>query len=160
MRALVRDPASSKSWVLRDAGAEIAQGAFADFESVLRAMVGAYGVFSVQPSSGQGAAQGLSDEEEERFGIAIADLALENDVRHFVHTSTGAVGGTPTGMGHFDTKARIEAHIRTLPITATIVRPAAFMEMLVMPGFGLEEGRFNFFMQRDQKMRKRLAAAP
>ncbi|MFC7555246.1 NmrA family NAD(P)-binding protein [Pseudoroseomonas wenyumeiae] len=55
-------------------------------------------------------------------------------------------------MGHFDSKARIEAHVRTLPITTSIVRPAAFMEMLMMPGFGLDEGRFNFFMKPDQPM--------
>ena len=53
-------------------------------------------------------------------------------------------------MGHFDSKARIEAHIRTLPIRATVVRPVAFMEMLVMPGFGLNEGRFTFFAHPDQ----------
>jgi uncharacterized protein YbjT (DUF2867 family) len=55
-------------------------------------------------------------------------------------------------MGHFDSNADIEAHIRTLSITATIIRPACFMEMLVMPGFGLDEGRFNFFMKPDQPM--------
>ena len=55
-------------------------------------------------------------------------------------------------MGHFDSKARIEAHIRTLPITATIVRPVTFMEMLVLPGFGLDQGQFSFFMQPDQAM--------
>lgn len=152
VRAFVRDPASSTSIALRDAGAEIAQGTFADTESVRRSIEGVHGIFSVQPSSGQGAALGLSDEEEVRYGVAIADLAVEFGVEHLVYTSTNAVGDTPTGMGHFDTKARIEAHIRTLPIMWTIVRPAAFMDMLVMPGFGLDEGRFNFFMKPDQAM--------
>ena len=113
------------------------------------AMAGAHGVFSVQPSSPGGT---VSDAEEERFGITVADLALECGVKHLVYASIGAVGDEPTGLGHFDSKARIEAHIRTLPITATIVRPAAFMEMLVMPGFGLDEGRFTFFAKPDQSM--------
>ncbi|MER8828503.1 NmrA/HSCARG family protein [Mesorhizobium sp. M0938] len=152
VRAFVRDPASSKSVALRDAGVELMQGAFADVESVRRAMNGVNGIFSVQPSSGQGPTLGLTDEEEERYGIAIADLAVESGIKHLVYTSTGAVGAGPTGMGHFDSKARIEDHIRTLPITASIVRPAAFMEMLVMPGFGLDEGRFNFFARPDQQM--------
>lgn len=152
VRAFVRDCASSKSIALREAGAETVQGTFADAESVRRAIEGVHGIFSVQPSSGQGAALGLSDEEEVRYGVAIADLAVECGVEHLVYTSTNAVGDTPTGMGHFDTKARIEAHTRTLPIRSTIVRPAAFMEMLVMPGFGLDEGRFNFFMKPDQAM--------
>lgn len=152
VRALVRDAASAKSAALRQAGVELVQGGFADTDVMRGAMQGAHGVFSVQPSSGQGAALGLSDEEEERYGMTIADLALESGVRHLVYTSTGAVGDGPTGMGHFDSKANIEAHIRTLPITATIVRPAAFMEMLVMPGFGLDQGCFNFFMRPDQAM--------
>jgi len=53
-------------------------------------------------------------------------------------------------MGHFDSKLRIEQHIRSLPIAATIVRPAAFMDMLVMPGFGLETGNFTFLTAADQ----------
>ena len=149
VRALVRDPASPKSAALRDAGAEFVQGTFADADVIRAAMKGVHGVFSVQPSSPGGT---VSDEDEVRFGIAIADLAVESGVEHLVYTSSGAVGDKPTGMGHFDSKARIEAHIRTLPITATIVRPATFMEMLVMPGFGLDEGRFSFFAKPDQSM--------
>ncbi|MBW1279544.1 NmrA family NAD(P)-binding protein, partial [Escherichia coli] len=84
------------------------------------------------------------------YGISIADLANDTGVEHLVYTSTGAVGDKPTGMGHFDSKAQIEAQIRTLPITWTIVRPAAFMEMLVMPGLGLDEGRFTFFAKPHQ----------
>lgn len=149
VRALVRDPASPKSVALRDAGVELVRGTFADSEVIRAVMTGAHGVFSVQPSSPGGT---VSDEDEVRFGIAIADLAVESGVAHLVYTSGGAVGEVPTGMGHFDSKARIEAHIRTLPITATIVRPVAFMELLVMPGLGLDEGRFNFFAKPDQSM--------
>ena len=152
VRALVRDKASAKSHQLRDAGVELVQGTFAETDVLRAAMRNVHGVFSVQPSSGQGPELGLSDADEERFGKAIADLAVETGVQHLVYTSVGAVSDKPTGMGHFDTKARIEAHIRTLPITATIIRPAAFMEMLMMPGFGLDEDRFNFFMGPDQSM--------
>ena len=134
---------------LRDAGVELVPGTFADADVIRAAMKGVHGVFSVQPSSPSGT---VSDEDEVRFGIGIADLAVEGGVEHLVYTSVGAVGDAPTGMGHFDSKARIEAHIRTLPITATIVRPVTFMEMLVMPGFGLDEGRFSFFVKPDQSM--------
>ena len=149
VRALVRTSASPKSAALREAGVEIVQGTFADADVIRAAMEGVHGVFSVQPSSPNGT---VSDESEVRFGIAIADLAVESSVEHLIYTSVGAVGDEPTGMGHFDSKARIEAHVRTLPITATIVRPVTFMEMVVMPGFGLDEGRFNFFAKPDQSM--------
>lgn len=95
---------------------------------------------------------GVSDEDEVRYGTEIANLAVESGVQHLVYSSTSAVGDEPTGMGHFDSKARIEAHIRALPITATVIRPAAFMEMLLMPGFGLDQGRFNFFVRPNQTM--------
>jgi uncharacterized protein YbjT (DUF2867 family) len=112
-------------------------------------MKSAHGVFSVQTRSPGGE---VSDEDEVRYGIAIADLAVESGIEHLVYTSGAGVGDEPTGMGHYDSKARIEAHISTLPITATIVRPVTFMEMLVMPGFGLDEGRFTFFVKLDQLM--------
>lgn len=149
VRAVVRDAGSPKSAALREAGVELVQGTFSDMGVIRTAMKGAHGVFSVQPSSPGGE---VTDEDEVRYGISVADLAVESGVGHLVYSSGGAVGDTPTGMGHFDSKARIEAHIRTLPITATIVRPAAFMEMLVMPGFGLDEGRFSFFAKPDQPM--------
>jgi uncharacterized protein YbjT (DUF2867 family) len=94
----------------------------------------------------------VTDDEEVRYGIAIADLAIACGVTHLVYSSGGAVSETPTGMGHFDSKMRIEAYIRTLPIKSTIVRPVAFIDMLVMPGFGLDEGHFNFFMQPEQSI--------
>lgn len=149
VRALVRDPSSERAQALHARGVEIVPGNFADPASMRRAMAGVYGVFSVQPSSPGGT---VSDEDEERFGVAVADLAVESGVEHLVYSSGSAVGDEPTGMGHFDSKARVEAHIRTLPITATIVRPVTFMEMLVMPGFGLDEGRFTFFAKPEQLM--------
>ena len=149
VRALVRDPSSAKSVQLREAGVELCQGDMADAVSLRRAMDGAHGVFSVQPSSPGGT---VTDEEEEKFGKSVADIAADSSVAHLVYSSVGTVGDQPTGLGHFDSKASIEAHIRTLPITATIVRPVTFMELLVMPGFGLDQGTFAFFARLDQSM--------
>jgi uncharacterized protein YbjT (DUF2867 family) len=149
VRALVRDPAPDKSVALRNAGAEIVSGTFTDTNSMRRAMNGVHGVFSIQPSSPGGT---ITDEEEERYGKVIADLAVESGVQHLVYTSTVVIGEGPTGMPHLDSKAHIEEHIRTLPITSTIVRPATFMELLTMTGFGLNEDRFNFFMRPEQSM--------
>ncbi len=151
VRALVRDPSSEKAQALSKAGVELVKGDLADEASMDAAMKGVHGVFSVQPSSPD-PRYGISDEDEVRFGVTIADLAVKNGIGHLVYTSVGAVTDEPSGMGHFDSKMRIEDHIRTLPITYTIVRPTSFMEILVMPGFGLDQGSFSFFMKRDQKM--------
>ena len=149
VRAFVRDPLSSSARALAEAGAQLVRGSFDDRLSMQRAMRSIHGVFSVQPSSPAGT---VTDEEEVGYGVAVAELAVESGVQHLVYSSGAAVGEEPTGVAHFDTKARIEARIRTLPITWTIVRPATFMEMLVMPGFGLDEGRFTFFPRPDQSM--------
>ena len=149
VRVMVRNPSSPASLALRDAGAELVAGNFDDIEVMRGAMTGAYGVFSVQPSSPGGT---VTDDDEVRYGKTIASLASECGVQHLVYSSGGAVSDRPTGVAHFDTKAEIERHIHTLPIVSTIVRPATFMELLVMPGFGLDEGQFHFFMQPDGAM--------
>ena len=148
VRALVRDPASAKALALAEMGVQLVAGDFNDAGSVRRAMTGAYGVFSIQPSSGQ-RIYGLSDEEEIIYGQGAADLALELGVEHFVYTSVGISGEGPTGLPHLDSKATIEAHVRSLDLRYTILRPGTFMDSLVAPGMGLEEGRLNFFTKRD-----------
>lgn len=145
VRALVRDVAGAKSIALREAGAELVQGSFADIDGMRTAMQGTYGVFSVLPGT-------LTEEEEVRLGCIIADLATEIGVAHFVYSSGASVGEKPTGVPRFDAKGRVEAHIRCLPMTATIVRPMIFMEMLPKAAFGLNQGKFNFFLRPQQSM--------
>ena len=150
VRALVRDPSSDKAAKLRALGVEVVAGDLADADSIGAAMQGVHGVFSVQPSSGQGALYGVSDEQEIAYGKSIADLALAHHVQHLVYTSVSAAGNGPTGMGHFDSKSDIEAHVRSLDLRSTIIRPASFMELLMLPGMGLDQGFFTFFLRPDQ----------
>ncbi|VVE47185.1 NmrA family protein [Pandoraea communis] len=150
VRALVRNKDGDKAQSLVSMGVEIVQGDMADRNSIRHAMEGAYGVFSVQPSSGQGAAYGVSDDQEVAYGKAIADEAMRAKVQHLVYNSVNAAGPVATGMGHFDSKSEIEAHIRQLPIRSTIVRPSTFMELLMLPGMGLEEDQFTFFLRMNQ----------
>ena len=49
LRALVRDPNSNKARQLMRHGEEVFQGSLDDPDSLMRAMDGVYGVFSVQP---------------------------------------------------------------------------------------------------------------
>ncbi|GAB1582906.1 NmrA/HSCARG family protein [Phyllobacterium phragmitis] len=134
VRALVRDPVGPASIALRDAGVELVTGSFEDTCKIRAAMKDTHGIFSVLPAN-------LAADEEVRYGISIADLAAEIGITHFVYSSGASVGDRLTGVARFDAKQRIEAHIRKLPIIATIVRPMIFMEMLVRPGFGLDKGR-------------------
>lgn len=152
VRALVRDPNREKSKALAAQGIELVRGNLADMQSIQAAMAGVYGVFSVQPSSGQGAAYSVTDEDEIRYGKEIADIATTNGVHHLVYSSANAAGTTKTGIGHFDTKSEIEEYIRSLNILSTVIRPSAFMEILTLPGMGLDKGEFAFFMRPDQPM--------
>jgi uncharacterized protein YbjT (DUF2867 family) len=152
VKALVRDVHSSKASAMSANGIDTVRGDFTDMQSINIAMAGSYGVFSVQPSSGQGVAYGVTDDDEIRYGKAVADMAAANRVHHLVYSSANAAGPNPTGVGHFDTKSVIEAHIRGLKIMHTIVRPSAFMEILMLPGMGIDKGVFTFFMRPNQYM--------
>lgn len=149
VRAFVRDPESTKTKALAAEGISLAVGDLFDPASIDRAMAGIAGVFSVQTSSPAGE---VTDAQEVWQGKAIADSALRQGVRHLVYSSGGAAGKGPTGMGHFDSKTEIEAYVRSLPIKSTITRPASFMEMMLLPGMGLPQGEFTFFMRPVQSM--------
>ncbi|MET0400842.1 MAG: NmrA/HSCARG family protein [Cystobacter sp.] len=148
VRALVRDPASPRAQALE--GVERVRGDMDDAGSLAEAMAGAHGVFSIQPSSPQ-SKEGLTDQDEERQGIAVADAAARAGVAHLVYTSVAWLG-PDTGVGHFESKWRIEEHIRRSGQPATIVRPATFMELLLEPDFGLSRGQFQFFARPEQPL--------
>ncbi len=151
VRGLVRDPSGEKARQLSSSGVEVIRGDLDDPTSIRAAMSGVHGVFSVQPSSGQGAAYGVTDEQEVCWGKTIADIASAQGVGHLVYTSVNAAGKAPTGMGHFDSKSEIEAHVHSLDLCSTIIRPASFMELLMLPGMGLDQGYFSFFLRPDQR---------
>ncbi|WP_051516931.1 NmrA/HSCARG family protein [Herbaspirillum sp. RV1423] len=150
VRAFVRNLNGEKAKALAASGIELVKGDFSDLYSMKRAMAGVYGVFSIQPSSGQGSVYGVTDDDEVGYGIAIADLAVQAGVQHFIYTSANASGDGKTGMGHFDSKSEIEAYIRRSGLKVSIVRPAAFMELLMLPGMGLDTGIFTFFLRPGQ----------
>jgi uncharacterized protein YbjT (DUF2867 family) len=120
VRALVRDPQKPRARTLVESGIELVQGDLDDHVSFERALDSAYGVFSVQNFFQAGY------EGEIRQGTAIADLAKKVGVEHFVYSSVGSAY-RDTGISHFETKRKIEEHIRKLDLPYTILRPVFFM---------------------------------
>ena len=120
VRALVRDPQKPRARTLVESGIELVQGDLDDHVSLERALDGTYGVFSVQNFFQAGY------EGEIRQGTAIADLAKKVGVEHFVYSSVGSAY-RDTGISHFETKRKIEEHIRNLDLPFTILRPVFFM---------------------------------
>jgi len=107
-----------------------------------------WGVYSVQASLGPG----VTIEGEVAQGKALIDNAIEAGVQHFVYSSVERGGDdasweNPTPIPHFQTKLRIEQHLRAVTAAAaagepgasftmmrwTILRPVAFMDNLA-PG--------------------------
>jgi uncharacterized protein YbjT (DUF2867 family) len=129
VRAMTRSPQGEAARKLSAEGAEVVRGDFDDAASLRQALEGVHGVFSVQNMLQVGT------ERETQQGIALAEAAHAAKVRHFVYSSVGGAERN-TGIGHFESKWRIEQHIRKLGLPATILRPVFFTDNLLVTGPG------------------------
>jgi uncharacterized protein YbjT (DUF2867 family) len=120
VRALTRDPDQTQARGLTGHGVEVVRGDLEDAGSTTRLLDGVDGVYSVQNSR-------AGAESEIRQGINLADAAKRSGIAHFVYSSV-ASADQRTGIPHFDSKFRIEEHIRGTGMRFTVVRPAFFME--------------------------------
>ncbi|MEU7004086.1 NmrA/HSCARG family protein [Nonomuraea sp. NPDC046570] len=139
VRALVRDPEAPAARALAQAGAELVPGDMGDQVSLVRAMRGAQGVFSVQPTEGYpGTPPDFTTNDEVRLGLNVAEAARDAGVGHIVYTSVGGVDRSP-GIRRWESKWRIERHINALALPATILRPVRFMENQSDPRLGVRD---------------------
>ncbi|MEU1436310.1 NmrA/HSCARG family protein [Streptomyces sp. NPDC005786] len=137
VRALVRDDHAPAATALAAAGAELVHGDLDDRASLDAAMSGAYGAYSVQPDNPDETTQAKN----------IAEAAQSAGVQHLVYSSVGGVEQqnrfyVEQGWGAID-KWHIEQHLRTLAISATILRPAAFMEDFTSAARFFQNGALN-----------------
>jgi uncharacterized protein YbjT (DUF2867 family) len=109
-------------------GAEVIQGDMNDPASLRTALAGVYGVYSVQTPYLHGA------EAEVRQGKNVAEAAKATGVQHLVYGSAG-IGNKGTGIPSWESKMQIEAHMATLGLPLTILRPMAFMELMTDKNF-------------------------
>jgi uncharacterized protein YbjT (DUF2867 family) len=137
LRALTRDPGSHAARALTQEGVEVVQGDLEDAASIARAAAGVYGIYSVQDYWAVGA------KREVQQGKNVADAAKKADVKHFVYSSVGGAERN-TGIPHWESKWEVEKHIRSLGLPATVIRPAAFMEMYYVDQveIGILKGKF------------------
>ena len=119
-RALTRDPSGPKARTLVGHGTEIVRGDMEDPASLSGALEGVYGAYSVQPVE-------VGVEAEIRQGTHLVDAAKRSGVSHFVYSSVASAEQN-TGIPHFDSKFRIENHLRGTGMHFTILRPVFFME--------------------------------
>ena len=126
VRALSRTPQSLSAQLLLTKGAEVVKGDMSDASSLVTAMEGCYGVFSVQNYFEYGA------EKEIRYGSNLADAAKQSGISHFIYSSVCGAD-TNTSVPHFETKNVIEKYIKKVGIPFTILRPVKFMENYYIP---------------------------
>ena len=147
VRGFTRNIESKRARYLRKRGVELITGNFNDSFSLGLAMEDVDAVFAM----GTPFEKGMDIETKQ--GIAIADAARTAGIRHFVYSSVGSAH-LKTGIPHFESKFKVEEHIRELGIPHTIIRPVYFMENLYAPWTlpGLKEGRIATAMPPDRKL--------
>lgn len=130
--ALTRNAQSSSAQDLRNRGANIMKGDLDDSDSLEHAVRDVESVFLMGTPFEDGT------EGEIRRGKLMADIAEENGIDHLVYSSV-ANADKNTGIPHFESKYKVEQHIKNLGIPYSIIGPTFFMENLLGPG--LEQGQ-------------------
>src|ERR1051325_11457568 len=130
--ALTRNTQSSAAQDLRNRGANIVKGDLDDSDSLKRVVKNVESVFLMGTPFEDGT------EGEIRRGKLMADIAKESNIEHLVYSSV-ANADKNTGIPHFESKYKVEQHIKNLGIPHTIIGPTFFMENLLGPG--LEQGQ-------------------
>src|ERR671939_791325 len=130
--ALTRNTQSSAAQDLRTRGASIVKGDLDDSDSLQRTVKDMESIFLMGTPFEDGT------EGETRRGKLMANIAKENSIEHLVYSSV-ANADKNTGIPHFESKYKVEQHIKNLGIPHTIIGPTFFMENLLGPG--LEQGQ-------------------
>jgi uncharacterized protein YbjT (DUF2867 family) len=132
-----RDAQSSAIQDLANGGANIIKGDLDDPDS-LRQAVKDRDIDSIFLMGTPIEGGTFNTEGEIRRGKLVADIAQENKVEHLVYSSV-VNADKNTGIPHFESKYKIEQHIKSLGIPYTIIGPTYFMENLLDPRLGLQQ---------------------
>lgn len=126
VKALSRTPDSISAQRLMLRGVTVVKGDMADLPSLVNALKGCDGVFSVQNYFECGG------ENEIRYGKNMVDAARKCHISHFIYNSVCGAD-TDTKVPHFETKHIIEQYIEGTGLPTTILRPVKFMENYYIP---------------------------
>jgi uncharacterized protein YbjT (DUF2867 family) len=125
-KALSRTPHSISAQRLISKGVTVVKGDMSDPQSLVNAMKGCDGVFSIQNYFECGG------EKEIQYGKNMADAAKTSNISHFIYNSVCGADSN-SGVPHFQTKNTIEQYIKSINLPATILRPVKFMENYYIP---------------------------
>ncbi|CEL10059.1 hypothetical protein ASPCAL13186 [Aspergillus calidoustus] len=130
VRAVSRDPSKAASIALAQLGAELVQADLDDKSSLWPVLKDAYAVYLVTNM-----AEHMEPARETRQGMNVADVCKETGVKHLVWSSLPYISkisnGKYTAAAHFDGKALVDEHIRSLEIPHTIIRLGTYTSFLL-----------------------------
>ena len=125
VKVLTRNLSSMKAQNLSKLNIQLVKGDLNNSDTYREYLKDIYGIFSVQSFE-----NGI--DKEIRQGIALATIAKELNVKHFLYSSV-AGAGLNTGVAHIDSKSGIENHIRQIGLPFTIIRPTSLYENFLIP---------------------------
>jgi len=128
IRAVTRRPDGPAARALAALGADVVRADMMHKTELMQAFRGVYAVYSVQNFMPDGT------DAEITQGRNVADAAKACGVEHIVYSSAGT-GATDTGIGSWNSKLTVEAHIKALELPLTVLRPMAFMELMTDKGY-------------------------
>ncbi|KEY69591.1 hypothetical protein S7711_06220 [Stachybotrys chartarum IBT 7711] len=133
LRAVTRDPTKPAAVALKERGVEVVKADLDVRSTVFEAVSGSYAVFAVTQFW-----ERASAEVEIAQGKAMADAAVAAGVTQLIWSSLPSVTEMThdkiTVVEHFDSKAEVEAYIRTLEIKSMFYMPGWFMQNFLLPG--------------------------
>lgn len=125
VKVLTRKTDSVKAQNLQKLNVELVKGDLNDLNTFRNHLKDIDGIFSVQTFE-----NGI--DKEIKQGMDLANLAKEYGVNHFLYSSV-AGADLNTGIPHFDSKYKIENHIKQLGLPYTIIRANSLFENFLIP---------------------------
>lgn len=125
VKFLTRNPELVNAQNLLKQNAELVKGNLNDLKTFRNHLKDVDGIFSVQTFE-----NGV--DKEIRQGIDLANLGKEYGINHFLYSSV-AGANLNTGIPHFESKYKIENHIKQLGLPYTIIRPNSLFENFLIP---------------------------
>ena len=136
--ALTRDPQSQEALKLKSAGAVLIKGDLESTDVLKEVFQKIDGLFLVLP--GVWVSSKETDEQEADLGIQTIKLAEEKGVKFILYSSVMASDKQDRFRPRF--KFTIEKYLLQSSLDGAVIRPASFMENLLLPSFGLSDNKF------------------
>ncbi|AEO66450.1 fc10bd08-5de6-46f2-81e3-354333392e8f [Thermothielavioides terrestris] len=127
VRGVTRDPSKPAAEALKAKGAEVVEGDLDNPESLKTALAGADTVFITTRTI----YDDQTKEREVRQGKAAADAAVAGGAKYIIYSTEvhcEVISNGKYRVAAYDSRAEVEAYIRSLPVKSAFFAPGSFMQ--------------------------------